>query len=230
MKLAHGLATAALSTLVAPMLATAAFADEPRTGFYVGGAIGSTRLDTLDLTDTVVGFGTNDYFNSFDNGTAYLGVAGYSFGNGLRAEFELSRRDNDLSEFGDVVFGPIDGVTGGFTTTSGIVNLLYDFQNQSSFTPYLGAGLGVARTNGEVSRPSGIFDESSTGAAYQAILGASYNVSPSFEIFGQYTYFVIPDLDLSGPLALPATAATVTLDYNDDYVSQTFWLGARYRF
>lgn len=68
-------------------------------------------------------------------------------------------------------------------------NVLYDFNSGGSFQPYVGGGIGAQRTKFDY-RPSDVDvgQGSDTNFAWQLIAGATYKISPSFEVFGQYRY------------------------------------------
>ncbi len=68
-------------------------------------------------------------------------------------------------------------------------NGFFDLNSGCSFQPYVGAGIGVQRTKFDY-RPSNIEvgQGNKTNLAWQAMAGATIKVSPSFEVFGQYTY------------------------------------------
>lgn len=84
----------------------------------------------------------------FDNGLALQGAVGYDFGNGLRTELELGLNDTGFKS-----------VRSGATTTNvggGDVDQLtlhaagyYDFA-MGGFAPYVGAGVGLTRTDVDV--------------------------------------------------------------------------------
>ena len=56
---------------------------------------------------------------------------------------------------------------------SAMANLLYDFMPGSVITPYVGAGLGVGFVDSNQSLGSTVF-------AYQAMIGAAYNITEYF--------------------------------------------------
>jgi opacity protein-like surface antigen len=79
--------------------------------------------------------------------------------------------------------------TGSAKTFGGFANLYYDLNIEGKFQPYVGAGIGVARNRLNF-RPSDVAvgKGSDTNLAYQFAAGATYKVSDSFEVFGQYNY------------------------------------------
>lgn len=173
-----------------------------------------------------------DWDTDNDTGFAIGGQIGYKLGNGLRAELEGTyNRYNVGSHAGLAVGGAdIDGVDSAVLTrgaadaanpTVGAViadgqgdvsnlgifaNVFYDINTGSGFKPYVGAGVGYQSTDVEYS-PSGVLvgDDSDGSFAYQAMAGASFQLTDSAEVFGQYTYrsnFSDADIELD---LLPAT-------------------------
>ncbi len=151
----------------------------------------------------------------FDNGLDLNLLAGHRFDNGFRIEVQGFynkagvNRHQDLA-VGGTVIDAVDsavltrGAASATNPTVGAVlsadkgsiknygifaNALYDIKASDSFMPYLGVGVGYQNikvrfipSNVPVANDSkGVF-------AYQGIAGATYKISPSFELFGQYTY------------------------------------------
>lgn len=109
---------------------------------------------------------------------------------GLRAELEVSYRDNEVT-----VFNFIDAE---HSTTAIMGNLAYDFDAQiGPFRPYVLAGVGFAHTEGTVESLSLATLESS-GLAWQ--LGAGFNARIAEGVTGTigYRYFQSPDIDVLG--------------------------------
>ena len=149
----------------------------------------------------------------FDTGYNVSGQIGHRFANGFRVEGELNYNRSGIKTHSNVVVGgtnidavdasvltrgPALGATVGQVVDSGIgkqrsygamVNGFYDFNAGGSFQPYLGAGIGAQRVRFDY-RPSNvdIGQASDTNFAYQLMAGATYKVSPSFELFGQYNF------------------------------------------
>ncbi len=168
----------------------------------------------------------------FDTGLALSGQVGYKFDNGFRVELEGNySRYNVASHSGllagganidnvDVAVltrGPADPTnpTVGAVIADGqgrvrnfglFANVFYDIETGTAFKPYIGAGAGVQWADVNY-RPSGVQVGSGTeaGIAYQLMAGASYEIGPKAELFGQYAYRANgnrADIDLD---LLPAT-------------------------
>ncbi len=172
-----------------------------------------------------------DWTTELDNGLDLNLLAGYRFDNGFRVEVQgfYNKANVDLHRdlaVGGTVIDGLDsailtrGVANAANPTVGAVlstddgqiknyglfaNALYDFKISESLVPYVGAGVGFTRQDVEYA-PSGIdvVDDKKTRFAYQGIAGVTYRLSPSFELFGQYTYRATDRGDYDVNL-LPAT-------------------------
>jgi len=71
-----------------------------------------------------------------------------------------------------------------------MLNAYYDFKNSTPFTPYIGAGIGLAN----------IKDTKAVQFAYSAIIGAKYNINQNFYFGAKATYTVVnaPTSDIYG--------------------------------
>ncbi len=133
-----------------------------------------------------------------DTGFGLSVAAGKKFGNGWRGEVEYSYRKNDIDNLtvGSLIFPIYDEETNIHIFMS---NLVYDIQNNSMFTPYLGVGVGVG------------WEGEAEGAefAYQLLAGISYEVFSRNELIFGYRYTGMTDLDYKGAgLEYTATAGT----------------------
>ncbi len=170
----------------------------------------------------------------FDNGFALGGQVGYAFDNGLRVELEGSYNEYGVDTHSNLTVGGavLDGVdsavltrgaadaanptvgavladgTGDVTNFGLFGNVFYDLQTGSGFKPYVGAGIGYQWTDVEYA-PSeiAVADESDGGFAYQLMAGASFEVTESLELFGQYTY-----RDRTEDAEIPLSLLPATLD------------------
>lgn len=168
----------------------------------------------------------------FDTGLALNGQVGYAFDNGFRLEVEgvYSRYnvDNhagllvgganiDSADVAVLTRGPANSAnpTVGAVIADGqgrvsnyglFANVFYDIETGTALKPFVGAGAGVQWVDVDY-RPSDVNVGSGTkaGIAYQLMAGASYEVTPNVDLFGQYTYRANgnrADIDLD---LLPAT-------------------------
>ncbi len=150
----------------------------------------------------------------FDNGYSISGFIGHRFEGGLRVEGEVNYNRQGVKRHSGVTAGGANidavdasvltrgatlGATVGTIVDSGIgsqknfgafLNGYFDFGGKdSAFQPYVGGGIGLQSAKFDY-RPSNVDvgQASKTNLAWQLMAGASYKVSPSFELFGQYNY------------------------------------------
>jgi opacity protein-like surface antigen len=159
-------------------------------------------------TDTELGWKTE-----FDTGYNVSAQIGHRFEGGFRVEGEFNynragvKRHSGVTAGGTnidavdasvLTRGPALGATVGAVVNSGIgkqesygvfTNAYYDFNSGGSFQPYVGAGVGLQKAKFDY-RPSNVDvgQGSDTNFAWQLMAGATYKISPSFEIYGQYNY------------------------------------------
>lgn len=124
---------------------------------------------------------------------------GYSYG-GPKVEFEVGYRGND-----DI------------SSWSTMLNGIYEFMPNSSWHPFVGAGIGWAWLDGDFNGPSA--KNSDNQFAYQGIAGVSYDVNTNWALKAQYRYFSTLDTDLG-----PAN------DHNADYHNHAILVGFTYKF
>lgn len=183
MKIRYALMGAALAVT----LPTAVSAQQT-SGFYLGGAAG---LNILRDTDASLGALVNEI--EAKNGFAGALSGGYAYGNGLRTELELGFRHNSVDKVNN-----FDADDGEFRSWSAMGNALYDINTGTRFTPYLGAGVGVARITADNVRPvvgGFVLDDSDTRFAYQGIAGVSYGLTDNLSVAVDYRYFATTNPD-----------------------------------
>lgn len=192
-----------------------------RPGGYVGLSGLVVVLQDSSLEDPTVPTVSAEL--STDTGFGIAGFAGYRFGNGFRGEIELAFRQNDLDQitlndpFGVLIGIPVAGsapVSGDLSSLAVMVNGYYDIATSSALVPYLGLGIGLASVTLDSSDL--LVDDSDTVFAFQARAGLSLAVTPTFALFGGYTFFVTTD---------PTIAGT-----DLEYRSHNFEIGARFGF
>jgi OOP family OmpA-OmpF porin len=201
-----------LATALLCSVSAAAFAQQT-SGIYLGLGGGANFARDADVS----GGGINTEAQ-FDTGWAALGTVGYGFGNGLRLEFELGYRDNDI----DSVSG-VANAGGSVNVWSGMINALYDIPTGWPITPYVGLGAGYARVKADSVNVSGtaIMDDSDSVFAYQGILGAAYSLTPNLKLGLDYRYFATLDPEFT-------TNTGVTVD--SEYAAHTVLVALRWEF
>ena len=139
-------------------------------GFYIGAEGGANWL-----------LNNNSY--QMDTGWAAGGKLGYDFV-GPRVELEGLYRSNTGT--GNVLFpGGVANVRGRIDQVSVMANLLYDFMPTSAFTPFIGAGAGIAFVDSTIQG----CNLCSTQFAYQGIIGVAWNITEAFRLSVDGRYF-----------------------------------------
>ena len=177
------------------------------------------------FTRTLTVLGGANFLNSIEANTNLLGSAGtggelsteiesdtgyaisFAFGrrhnHRLRSEIELALRGNDTSfEFAG---SPIDDTLGipfpandeaEIRAYSIMKNFITEFQSNSRFTPYIGAGLGWSYIDLEA--PSVDIDEGDGTFSYQAIGGVATTINNAADFIVEYRFFGTTEIDVDG--------------------------------
>jgi OmpA-OmpF porin, OOP family len=165
---------AAAAVLAALPVAVQAQEINAQPGFYIGAGGG-----------IVLPLNTNNGLGGV--GWAALGTVGYDFvGPRVALDVLYSQLPMNFAVPGTALNGKVGQLTG-------LVNLYYDFMPNSTFTPYIGAGAGIAFVDSNNSLGS-------TQFAWDAILGAKYNMSSSlsFNLEGRYMGTTNPSWNFAG--------------------------------
>lgn len=210
------LGAAALSTLALP---AAAFASD---GWYGSAAIGGGTTQDIELT----GPGASGDIQSQGHIVPQLGI-GYGFENsGFRAELEVGHQYDETGAVGNLPFSDSD-----IQTYVGMLNVLYDFNEDSVIQPYAGAGVGIAHQRLSAIAPvtpaeqpprvafSG--SDKTESLAFQGIAGLGYQISERLTADIKYRYMMIPEANFD------SGGAEVQLD---DFASHDVMFGIRYDF
>ena len=204
-----------LFALMTALVALPVAAHAERTnGSYVGAGIG------VDLTpEAAVHIAPTDNHVDYVPGYTVEGSYGYAYSNGLRAEAEIghSRVGVDKIKGGSGTSGVLDN-------TNFFVNGLYDFQNHSIFTPYLGVGVGAqvieAGSIGALSNGKKL-DDTTVKLAAQGIAGLSAQIDDTWAVTADYRF--IQSFD-------PKFDTTAGGKARTDNVSHNILVGLRYSF
>lgn len=154
-------------------------------------------------------FGSTSYSADHEAGFIMGGTVGTKLDEwmpGLRVELEASYRTNDISgrfhQFD--FFGLRDGnIDADQSTFAVMANIWYDIDFGSKLVPYIGGGVGWARTQADgafvqtQSSPgvSQVFDIDGSGFAWQLGAGFKYPVDDGVTLGVGYRYFRGPDID-----------------------------------
>ncbi len=172
---------------------------------------GATFVD--DATWTRTGAPNTEF--EFDAGYNVDGALGYKY-KMFRIEGEIAYRQNDFDQFN---IGALTiEASGNIDALSAMANVYFDFENDTAWTPFIGAGAGWASVEVEDLVISGFLpgDEDDDGFAYQFIGGFGYEVSEALTANLEYRYFAADDPELGAVKA--------------DYETHNIVVGLRYIF
>ncbi|HEX3885447.1 MAG TPA: OmpA family protein [Stellaceae bacterium] len=171
--------------------------------WYIGGEGGWTSLNNAHVS--AAGLGGTVNFNGGWNAGARLG---YMVGP-WRFEGEYRHQENGVNGFAGV------SASGTVTADALMANAIYDFSLSSSFSPHIGAGIGMADLTAS-SRVPGIGTTLSNSSdwefAYQAIAGLRYTLNPNWALDVDYRYLGTADAKFRTTPALGGAA--VSTSYN----------------
>jgi opacity protein-like surface antigen len=136
-------------------------------------------------------------------GFGVLGALGYQWKNGFGVEGEIGYRRNNADDLTATVAIPAIGVAGtGTFSASGSVSALsfmangrYGFDTGTQFTPFVMAGIGVARVAANSISAAGVevLDDSAWVFAYQAGGGVNVGLGQGFSAEVSYRFFGTQD-------------------------------------
>ncbi len=161
-----------------------------RTG-YCAVFGGFNEVDDLYVTDTTPVLG------SFEDSW----IAGISKGRYvtrcLRAEFEYSYRES-AGERLTVAGTPYD-LEGDLDVHTLMFNTVFELNNRgplSYISPYFGAGIGLARFDGELMSTGLDIEVDDTKLAWQGIFGVNMALSQAIDLFGEYRILWTSEVDV----------------------------------
>jgi outer membrane protein OmpA-like peptidoglycan-associated protein len=174
-------------------------------GFYIGAEGGvnwlfNNSFNTIFTIPGLGGAGTSiPTTATFNTGWAAGGMVGYDFV-GPRVELEGLYRQNNGNISATVLGLNVINSAVTISQTTVMANAYYDFWADQAFTPYVGAGVGVAFVNTNVGQIN--LSSSSTQFAYQYMMGVGYKISPSLRINLEGRYFgtTQPNFQANGTL------------------------------
>jgi len=202
-----------LATLLA--FTTSAKANE----WYLGGSLGynQTSSQTSEAGNLLVEA-------EFDTGIATTSTIGVKLDNSYRIEGEFSWRRNDGKT---LAFNGVDrSIAAKGAQSYGLaLNGYYDFKNQSSLTPYIGAGLGLDFVENEFLYGAVNFEDNDIVIAWQAMAGVSTPLTEKIEGFidARYHSALNPKFTRTSP-------AGTGVELDSEYNNVTISVGYRYRF
>lgn len=179
-----------LAFLVIPCLSHA-----EGSGFYAAPKFLMSIQDTGSISRSSVfaGSGIDDYSQFTLGGALALGIDLWPQQMiPLRMEVELALRGNSEKSWSDRGYF-LNEVKGVWNNTTLFANLFWDFHNDSDFTPYVGAGLGLAfnYTGYDLKLNSGdkiSIDDRQTNFAWNAGAGVAYAFNEVLTLDASYRF------------------------------------------
>ena len=159
----------------------------------------------------------------------------------VRGEFELGWND-DAKDSNNFAFKIRDTYNHKFATElsvySAMLNVYYDIDTGTKFTPYVGGGIGMAylknKTKVTGSTTAGALNlgssESENNFAWNIGAGVSYALNDKVSIDAGYRYSDYGNVKESVSQKVPGLGAPLNVDGKYDVTSHEFLIGARYAF
>ena len=152
----------------------------------------------------------------YDDGWNAGGGGGYDFGR-LRAELDFSYRENNVVRIHDGVPGSFSIPGDKTSVKSAMLNLFWDMENTTRFTPYIGVGLGAALIDVDFGPK---WESDDIVFAYQGSAGISLPVLTKLDLLVEYKFFGTEKAQLEGE------GDGVRFNYNSHNING----GLRFRF
>ena len=152
------------------------------------------------------------FFTTFDVDSGY--ALSFAFGRRhsytLRSEIEVAFRNNNINRVTELEDATVPGLSelngdrdGSINATSIMKNFIFDFKNESRFTPYAGFGIGISYVDielGESISADGerTFQDGGGAFTYQAIGGVAMNLREAWDLIVEYRFLGTTEVDF-GP-------------------------------
>lgn len=124
---------------------------------------------------------TNTDFNVAPGFSWETGI-GYRFNPNLRVEATYGQNKFDVDH---------SALIDHMTAKSFFLTGLYDIDNDSKLTPYVGLGIGSTNLDTDAST-----DDNDTSISYQGKGGISYDLTDKIDVYGELTYQIVDDTNI----------------------------------
>lgn len=201
-------------------LSTAVFADQ--SGPYLGVNAGANLFDEASKNENSLGTFNLDYEPGYQTSLTlgYRLAPNSRHGNG-RVELEIGYRQNSLDqiEFSDGKFT----ATGEASVWSLMVNTFGEYATETRWTPYVGAGLGMAMVSLQGVEVDGtaVVDDDDLVLAYQIGVGVGYALSSAVDLDLGYRFFGTSN---------PGFTDVDGVEFDSEYYAHNLQLGIRISF
>lgn len=182
-------------------------------------------------------FNKVDYDKKAPKKSVVYGVgAGYAFNDQLRADVTISRMHNFT--YDHQLFDSIDNIYERFkqdvNSTQFLVNGYYDIVNYCNFTPYVGAGLGIAYNQAKTMKnvTLGAFQKGShrTDFAWNIGAGVAYKLTQNFAVDLGYKYHNLGKIKSSQTVVLADGSSEIESPFRSKLRAHAVTIGIRYTF
>lgn len=212
------ISTTALAAIVATALVSSVHAEERWPRWYLGLTGGYAYMDDQDVS------GNGNSSMALDSDGLSAGVAiGYLPNssipviNAMRFEGEVTYHTAGIANFAQVGGGQVKG-NKAYRTIAYMFNGLYDLPLDSQWSPYIGAGVGIASVGLPINSGAGNTSDSDNVWAYQGLVGIGYTPKS------------IPNTQWSLGYRYLATAEANFGNVKADYSTNSIEAGAKFRF
>lgn len=157
-------------------------------GTYVKGAVGYGVFEEVDIVRPLA----TGEIDPEGNARFMLGL-GHAFPNNWRVDLDVMDRYADG--------GAVDDASGttDIQNVTVMLNAIYDFNRAGRFNPYLGAGLGLSRSDTGIETTFGgpyvAEEDESSELGYQGLAGVGVKLSPRLTADFEYRYVYLGDVE-----------------------------------
>ena len=140
----------------------------------------------------------------------------------LRVEGEVVYRENKVNQA--TIAGTTFGASGDVSALSFMGNVYYDFENKSSWTPYVGSGIGAAQLSfSDVLSTTALrVNDEDLVLAYKFEAGFALEMDENIGLFANYHYFATTDPKFTNSVSLTK--------FQTGYKSHNLGIGLSFRF
>lgn len=173
------------------LMASAVAGAEERKGFYIAGWGAYLAQEDADFQ-----LGATAFSSDSRDGYRFGGAVGYSFNNWLRAELEGAYAHNTIQ--------PV-GISTDLKQATAMVNGYVDIDVGLALVPYLGLGIGMTAQSED------LLNSDSFVPTAQGIVGVTFELNDTFDIFTEYRYVRSVDSNLGGLVEVDGGIANHTI-------------------